>query len=641
MHRKITKQEFESFKQRNLGTREAVLLNSSFKFDEATRESTIETVIATETPAIVIDWERSNWDRMYLMREILVINTESVVIPSIGQVPFLDSHRTWEGSDSVKGSIRNIRIENGQVVGTTVISSTEEKLAKKIEERHLTNVSAGYGCSGEFSFRLNKDETANVSGRIFKNEFTDGLPLMIRTKWELAEGSSVIWGADENAQHRSEPTFEELQQKLADQQTEINELKTRTQIKSKENSTMADLKTPEEILKDEAARRKEIRETAKRFVGRISDIETLQNDAEDKGWTVEQFNGEIVSRMSNGEQFSTPPTDLDLSAKDKKRYNIWNLVRSVHEKNPDLAGLEREASAAIAKRLGVTPNGFYVDYGYQKREITIGVGSADQLVATELQASSFLDLLYNKMVFGKFLNVKNISGLVGNLQFPNKTAGSTGYYIGESAAGTESNITFGSQTMSPKTVSALVQYSRQTALQTTPAMEGLVIADVVNALRLRADLSMIQGQGTSDELLGLLYGDGVQTYDGSEFSFDSAVDMETLLDDVNVDMDAAKWLTTPLVKGALRKRKIEAGQTDKLWKNNQLIERDAYATKQMPTNVICLVDPSEIIVGTWGVLDIQINRLNDDGGVKIIPFWSHDMINRRAAGTVKTSPVFS
>jgi len=258
-----------------------------------------------------------------------------------------------------------------------------------------------------------------------------------------------------------------------------------------------------------------------------------------------------------------------------------------------------------------------------------------------MQPQSFMDMLYNKMVFGKFLNVKNIGGLVGNLQFGNKTAASTGYYIGESDVPTESDLTFGSQTMSPKTVSALVQYSRQTALQTAPSMEGIVLADVLNAIKLRADLSMIQGAGGGTELLGLLFGTGVQTYDGSNFNFDSAVDMETLLEDANVDLDSAKWLTTPLVKGALRKRKIEAGQTDKLWKANQLIERDAYATKQMPVNVLCLVDPTEIIVGTWGTLDLQVNRWQDDGGVKVIPFWSHDMINRKTIGTVKTSPVFS
>jgi hypothetical protein len=57
----------------------------------------------------------------------------------------------------------------------------------------------------------------------------------------------------------------------------------------------------------------------------------------------------------------------------------------------------------------------------------------------------------------------------------------------------------------------------------------------------------------------------------------------------------------------------------------------------MPVNTLFLIEPSEVIVGTWGILEIQINRLNDDGGVKVIPFWSHDIINRRSVASVKTT----
>lgn len=594
-------------------------------------ERSAPVILASETPAVVIDW-----DEWKVVREILLVS--GIEQPENNQVRLLDNH-TYRGEvkNIVRGSIRNLRVENDLYVGDAFFSSLSEDEWTLVREGHLTDVSVGYEVYSDQTIVIKSGTTAEVNGRAFTNDAADKLDLYLRLRWRPLEGSLVPIGADEKAKFRGK----ELTELMTRYNEALDKIKTleqeneqRTQINLKENSTM-EPKTPEEILKAEAERRKEIRETAKRFVGRISDIETLQNDAEDKGWTVEQFNGTIVSRMSTGEEFNTPPTNLDLSEKDKKRYNIWNLVRSVHEKNPKLGEFERECSNEIAQRLNVAPNGYYIDYGYLKREITIGVGSADQLVGTELQAQSFLDLLYNKMVFGKFLNVKNIYGLVGNLQFPYKTAGSTGYYIGESDAATESNLTFASQTMSPKTVSALVKYSRQTALQTTPAMEGLVLTDISNSLYQRADRSMIQGQGTSEELLGILYADGVQTYDGSNFNFDSAVDMETLLEDANVNMDNAKWLATPLVKGALRKRKIEAGQVEKIWKKDELIERSGYATKQMPTDGLCLIDPSEIIVGTWGTLDIQINRLNDDGGVKIIPFWSHDMINRRPIGTVK------
>lgn len=631
----MLRKDFELLKSRGITFREATLLNASYN----SSERSIETVIATENPAIVIDWEKTDWHNLRIMREILIIDDESVVIPESRQVPFLDSHRTWEGSDSVKGSIRELNAEGGKVVGRTFISSTEEKLAKKIEERHLTNVSAGYDTFKEFTHRVKPGESVTIKGREFKNEYPDKLDLVIRSKWSLLEGSSVVWGADEFSTHRNkvedvEPN-DELINKLNDAEKRIEQLENIT-IKSKENREMENELTPEQRIEAERKRSKEIREISQRFVGRINGVDKLRDTAIDEGWSQERFNAEIVTRLSSGDEFQKPPTDLDLDGKDKKRYSIWNLVRARAEGKPELAAHEMAVSNEIAKRMGVQPRGAYIEYGHLKRAITIGTGTADKLVAVELRSENFLDLLYNKMVFGKALNVKMINGLVGDLDFPRKTSSSTGYYIGEMEAANESDINFGLQRMSPKTVSAKVIYSRQTSLQATPEMEGLVLEDVVNAIRLRADLSYIQGLG-GDEILGLLNIDGVQLHDGSNFSYDTAVDMEAKLENANIDMDAAKWLTTPLGKALLRKRKIEAGQTDKLWEKDRMLDRVGFATKQIPADNLILVEASDIIVGTWGVLDIQINRFNDDGSVKVIPFWSHDMINRRPNATVKVT----
>ncbi|MCR4330068.1 MAG: phage major capsid protein [Candidatus Roizmanbacteria bacterium] len=603
-------------------------------------ERSINCIIATENPSLVVDWDE--WE---VIREVLLCTPDAVIIPENRQIPLLDTHWRFT-SDDLKGSIRNLAVENGELAGRAFFDSSEDKLWGKVRDRHLTDTSAGYRTFKNHSLRIKAGEKGSIAGRTFENNYGDNFSLVIRSKWEIKEGSAVAIGADSTSKFRSElltqgDEIKKLIEKLQSERSITEELinnqrNTNLSIKNKEPHKMDEnTKTPEEILKDENARRKELRETAKRMTGRIKDIDKLRESAEDEGWSIERFNGEIVTRLANGEQFGTPASDLDLSKKEKKNYRVWNLVRSVMEKNPDIAGLERECSNEISKRLGQAPNGFYVEYGHLKREITIAApGTASALVAVELMANNFLDLLYNKMVFGSALNVKMINGLVGNLDFPRKVSSSEGYYIGEGDAATESDINFGLQRMSPKTVSAIVKYSRQTALQATPEMEYLVLDDVVSALKRRADRAYLNGAG-GDEVTGLLLQDGVQILDAANFSFDTAVDFETELEDANFDLDKAIWLCTPRVKGTLRKRKIEAGQTAKLWEKDLLVDRTGFATRQMPDNTIALVEPSEIIVGTWGVLDIQINRLNDDGGVKIIPFWSHDMINRRGNGTVK------
>lgn len=638
-HERLIREHFMGYVSRSVAVDEKVINKD---------DRSVRTVIATETPSLVWDWEE--WR---VIREILIVENDSVIQPMNSKIVMLDSHRSWGGvKEIIKGSIRDLHIENHEYVGQSVFASRAEDEWQLAVEGHLDATSIGYRTFREHTEILRHGTSSQINGRTFTNDFGDKRDLYIRKKWQPLEGSMVAIGADSMSGYRSAGAFFEFLQ--------VNNRTIPNQIPSsktnREHITMEDddktqgqqqqtqapgqrtqeTESKEDTLKKESERRKEIRAIGKRFSGRIKDIDKLLETAEDGLWPIERLNAEIVTRMSAGEEFAQPATDLDLDNKDKKRYSMWNLIRSVLEKNPDLAGLEREASREIAKRLGRTPNGFFIEYGSLKREITVGAGTADKLVATELMVSNFLDLLYSRMIFGRDLNVKMITGLVGDLDFPRKTSSSRAYYINEGGIATESDINFGSEKMSPKTVSAKVKYSRKTGQQTSLDMEALVIEDIINAINLRTQEAYIQGAG-GDEPLGLLFQDGVQLFDGANFSFDSAVDMETLLDDMNIPLDQAAWLTTPLVKGALRKKRIEAGQVEKLCMGDRMLERRVLSTKMTPANNLALFDPSEIIIGVWGILDLQINRLNDDGGVKVIPFWDHDFINRRSIGTVKTT----
>ncbi|HEX2866115.1 MAG TPA: phage major capsid protein [Ignavibacteriales bacterium] len=617
-------------------------------------ERSVRCVLATETPSLVWDWE--SWG---VIREILMVEPGSVMQPENDKVVMLDSHSYRGGvATVVKGSVRNLQVENGEYVGRAIFSSLSEEEWTLVQEGHLDAVSVGYETYNESTIILKPGGSYQHGSRIFKNDFADQRDLYIRLKWRPLEGSMVPIGADSRSGFRNDNSvISFIQKQLEEQNRKIAELENRSfnqtePITIRQENTMPEPNTTdqqnnqdtrENILKQDAERRKEIRATAKRLQGRIKDVEQLADQADLEGWSLERFNGEIVSRMNSGEEFGTPKSHLDMDEKQRKQYNMWNLVRSVAENNPKLAGLEIEASNTIAQRLGLAPRerGFFIPYEHLKREITIGTmeggtGTAGALVATQLMTGNFMDLLYNTMVIGRGLNVKYINGLVGDLEFSKKTSSSTGYYVGESEAAAESDVNFGTDKMSPKTASGLVKVSRRSSMQTTPDMEILLIADIINQLNLRVDKSAIQGQGVK-ELVGLLYSDGVQIIDGLNFTEGTAIDMETALEIMNVNLDNAAWLTTPTIKGALRKRKIEPGQTDKLWVKNEMLGRRGLATNQVPDGTLALVDPTEMIMATWGVLEIQINRLNDDGGVKIIPFWDHDFLNRRGTSTIKVT----
>lgn len=151
-----------------------------------TEHRSIEAVIASETPVPEFDWERYE-----VVPRVLLAS--GVVMPSGDQMPLLDSHNRWSTENQL-GSIRNLRRENGNIVGRLFFSSVAEDAWTKVREGHVTDVSAGFRVHEETY--VPRGQTQKIDGRDFTG------PVNVATKWGLREGSITPIGADEMAKMR-------------------------------------------------------------------------------------------------------------------------------------------------------------------------------------------------------------------------------------------------------------------------------------------------------------------------------------------------------------------------------------------------------------------------------------------------------
>ena len=155
-------------------------------------ERSIETVIATEQPVVVYDYNRGE-----LIEEIL--RTDGAEYPA--QVVFLTDHRRY-GVENVIGSVRSISTEDDQVVGRLHYSDDDwtETVWRKTKAGHLRDVSAGYRVL-EYQ-DVEPGKTATIGGK----PYTAGrLTLRVTTRWQLREVSAVPIGADDRAKTRTAP----------------------------------------------------------------------------------------------------------------------------------------------------------------------------------------------------------------------------------------------------------------------------------------------------------------------------------------------------------------------------------------------------------------------------------------------------
>lgn len=385
-------------------------------------------------------------------------------------------------------------------------------------------------------------------------------------------------------------------------------------------------------------------------------------------------------QMPVGDMTSSPGF-VDMPAKEAKVYSLCRALLAANSRDWSKAGLELEVSNEIAKRSGRDgTDGFFLPvnlpFGVERATsataygATVGPTNAGSLVATELLASSFIDVLRAKARVVS-LGARMLSGLVGNVAIPRQDSASTTYWVSpEGADVTESEASFDQVLLTPKTLGARSQYTRQLLMQATPDIEMLVRDDLTKVMALAIDAACLMGTGAAGQPLGILNTAGIGSValgaNGGALTIDALIALETALTTANVDENNLAYLTNAAQIGALKTLKDTTGRY--LWTqypgvfgqrtpapgeiNGYPVARSnnvpSNLTKGTGTNLSAVIfgNWSELIIGEWGVLEILPNPYGagfNSGSIDIRALQSIDTVLRHnvsfAAITDATAPL--
>lgn len=365
-----------------------------------------------------------------------------------------------------------------------------------------------------------------------------------------------------------------------------------------------------------------------------------------QGRGVEDFKAALLARMSN------KPLDtadfIGMSDNEVGRYSILRAVRAMSDPNyRQEAGLEIEASRAVAKQLGRDPRGLFVPGdALMRRDLNVGTAAAGgHTVATDLLASSFIDVLRNRtQVFN--LGATLLPGLVGNVAIPRKTSGSTGYWVAEGGSANESQAVFDQVSLSPKSVSGYMDITRRLLLQSSLDVEALVRNDLAATLAEAIDAAAILGGG-ANEPTGILGTAGIGSVaggaNGAAPTWAHIVDLESAVATANADMGRLGYLTNSKVRGKLLKTEKSANTGIFVWADGPSPLRGyaAAVSNQVPSNLtkgtssgvasaIIFGNFADLLIGMWGVLDLMVDpySLSTSGGVRVVAFQDVDIAVR-------------
>ena len=397
-----------------------------------------------------------------------------------------------------------------------------------------------------------------------------------------------------------------------------------------------EVKTPAvdvEQLRNEAVKSEQKRVADILKVGARYDLNQEAIEFAQSGKSVDEFR-EIAMEAMSKRQAPAPKTEIDMTSKEVKEYSLMRAINALANKDWSKAGLEREASIAIADKLGKDARGFYVPLNIQKRaQNTQTMTAGGALVATDYMGGSLIELLRaNSVVMG--LGANMMSGLVGNVDIPKHTGASTAYWIAEGAAGTDSEVSLGMVTLSPKTVAVAVPMTRRLMMQSDPSIDALVTSDIARVMALAIDYAILEGDGVNKPL-GVVNVTGVSTStiaSAGSPTYAELVEFETDIDTSNALTGNLAYVTTPAVKGNLKTTAKDSGSGIFLLDGGVANGYPVATSTQLTANRIIFGNFSDVIIGNWGVLDIGMDEstLSASGGKVIRAFQDVDSAVRHA-----------
>lgn len=581
------------------------------KIDEKNRR--VELSFSSETPV----------DR-YFGNEILDHGKKSVDLSFLnsGRAPLLKNHDTFEQT----GVVESARIGTDRV-GRAIVrfgnSDQAESEFQDIVGGIRQNVSVGY--------RINKmvlEEQSEENGDVYRI-----------VDWEPLEVSIVSIPADQSVgigRAANDRKYETIIENRNFQRGEINVMKDDGKIKRAE---MLDIIA----------------------LGEAHGFQAEANRALKDGKNLEQFRNWLLNKL--GEKAPKPIEDSDptigLTRRETNKFSFVRLIRSLADpKNPKLAeeaGFELECSRAAAAKLKKTPNGEFIPWDVMisgQRDLNTTDDSA--LVATDHLAGSFIDVLRNKLVV-QAAGARILDGLIGNVSIPKKIAGASVYWVAEGITNnpTESEATFGTVSLSPKTVGTFTEITRQMLAQSSPAIEQIIRGDLAQSVALEIDRVALHGTGASNQPTGIAATSGIGSVAGGTnglapaWSHIVGLESEVAID--NADIGALSYITNTKVRGKLKQVDVGTDTGVFVWQSGRkngdgsLNGYRAHATNQVASNLdkgtstgVCSAiffgNWADLLIGQWGALDILVDpyTYSKSGGLLIRALQDIDIAVRHA-----------
>ncbi|WP_180183696.1 phage major capsid protein [Acinetobacter sp. YH01020] len=567
------------------------------------------------------------------------------------RAPFLMDHNS---RDQV-GVVENAWLDQSQRKGRALVrlskSARGEEILQDIDDLIRTNISVGY----------------NIKKAILKEQREHDDVYLI-TEWQPYEISLVSIPADTNVGVGRSAIVNNENKSANSQNDNIDNIQIpqqqRKQTMNWDYFTDKDGNQVRQRINENGERYGEIElvravgdtaergaETERKRVGELMQLgerfgaSDLVRQYIDENKSPAELQNAILERMhgKQGKPLSEQKRDagIGLTGSEIAQFSLMRAVRALlpnaTQADKEAAAFEFECSRAAEQSYGRTAQGILVPSDVLNRAFEKGgtTTSGAAIVAEDHRADMFIDMLRNRTTIMGLGYV--MGGLVGDVDIPKQTAGSSAYWLGEDEEVTGSNPNTAQLKASPKTVGGRVEITRKLLQQSSPAAENLVWDDLNRSIALKIDHAAYYGTGGDNQPLGLKNTSGINAvnFAADNPTFAEFVKMESEISSDNADTNSMAYVFNALMRGhAKTTARFGSGTESTIWEpGNTVNGYRTEITNQIADGDVFFGNFADLIIALWGGLDITIDPYSSSakGGVRIVGFQDVDFILRNTA----------
>jgi len=364
----------------------------------------------------------------------------------------------------------------------------------------------------------------------------------------------------------------------------------------------------QKVIKAERSRIQEIQTVAAKY-----NLQDLGETYIKEDRSIDEFN-KAVLREWKPEAIApkADATDIGLTQAETRSFSVLRAIDYLANPNSaakrEAAAFEIEASEAAAQKLGRASRGITIPNEVFRRDMQTSPDTAGgNLVATEL-SSDFISLLKNASVLAQ-TGSTILTGLTGNISIPRQGSQQTSYWVGEGSSVTESDMTIEQVNMVPRTIGAMTDISRKLLIQSSLDVESLVRSSLASSVALEIDRAALYGLGSSSEPLGLHNVTGIATENvgNDDPSFGDVVNMESDISVGNALTGSLAYVTRANIAGAMKVKTKDSGSGRFVNEDGVVNGYPLYVSNQIESGDIWFGNWSELILGYWSGLDLQVD----------------------------------